>query len=101
MTTPYLAAPPLRTRIAPSPRGFIHIGWYRNIIFSWLLARRYGGQLLLRIEDTDIQRVIPGAVENLMEGLAWLGINPDEGPYYQSQRCNIYTKYAYQMLSSG
>lgn len=71
---------PVRTRFAPSPKGFLHIGWYRLLIFSWLVAKHQGGQFLLRVEDTDQQRIVPGVIEDLMESLHWLGIDFDEGP---------------------
>ena len=69
-----------RTRFAPSPTGFQHIGGYRTALFSWLLARHTGGQFLLRIEDTDTARTVPGAVEAVIEGFKWLGLEIDEGP---------------------
>ena len=100
---------PVRTRFAPSPKGFLHIGWYRLLIFSWLVAKHQGGQFLLRVEDTDQQRIVPGVIEDLMESLHWLGIDFDEGPgiggsfgpYYQSQRLQIYAEFALQLLASG
>lgn len=103
----YQGGPPtVRTRFAPSPTGLPHIGGYRTVLFSWLLARRHGGQFVLRIEDTDQKRTVPGAVTNLLEGLAWLGIEPDEGPvaggpvgpYFQSQRRDLYAQYAEQLI---
>lgn len=98
-----------RTRFAPSPTGLQHIGGYRTALFSWLLARHTGGQFLLRIEDTDIARTKAGAVEAIIEGFKWLGMDIDEGPenggpfgpYYQTQRRDIYTPYAERLIESG
>jgi glutamyl-tRNA synthetase len=101
--------PTVRTRFAPSPTGLMHIGGFRTIIFSWLLARHSDGQFLLRIEDTDQERAVPNAVTELLDGLQWIGIVPDEGPinggqagpYYQSQRLGIYHKYINELLEKG
>jgi glutamyl-tRNA synthetase len=101
--------PTVRTRFAPSPTGQPHIGGLRTVVFSWLLARHGNGQFLLRIEDTDQKRTVPGAVENLLEGLRWMGIIPDEGPevggpvgpYFQSQRLDHYAYYAGELLRTG
>lgn len=117
MTLPDLAekthaaaqTPAVRTRFAPSPTGYLHIGAYRTIVFSWLLARHHGGQFLLRVEDTDQQRTVPGVVDDFLEGLRWMGIDLDEGPviggpfgpYYQSQRLDLYAVYARQLVESG
>lgn len=100
---------PPRTRYAPSPTGFFHIGGARTALFAWLFARKYGGEFIIRIEDTDTERTIPGAVEDLMQGLAWLGLDIDEGPdvggnygpYYQTQRVQIYHEYAQELLDKG
>ncbi|MBA3825340.1 MAG: glutamate--tRNA ligase, partial [Ktedonobacterales bacterium] len=100
--------PTVRTRFAPSPTGLPHIGGLRTTVFSWLLARHSNGQFLLRVEDTDQARTVPGAVENLLHGLEWMGIIPDEGPfvggpvgpYYQSERKELYAQYAAQLLAS-
>src|SRR5215471_17390775 len=83
-----------RLRFAPSPTGFAHIGGYRTALFSWLYARHTGGSFILRIEDTDVARTVEGAVDFLIDGLIWLGMDFDEGPviggpfgpYYQTQR---------------
>lgn len=98
-----------RTRFAPSPTGFQHIGGYRTALFSWLLARHTGGQFLLRIEDTDTARTVPGAVEAVIEGFKWLGLELDEGPevggpygpYFQTQRRDLYLAYAEQLIAGG
>src|SRR5579885_1695717 len=71
---------PPRLRFAPSPTGFQHIGGFRTALFSWLYARHAGGQFILRIEDTDLARTVEGAVEDFFNGLAWLGMDVDEGP---------------------
>jgi glutamyl-tRNA synthetase len=100
---------PARTRFAPSPTGFMHIGAFRTAIFSWLYARHTGGQFLLRVEDTDTERYTPGAIEDFIEGLAWMGMDVDEGPfvggphgpYYQLQRKALYQHYASQLIESG
>lgn len=98
-----------RLRFAPSPTGFLHIGAFRTALFSWLYARHCGGQFILRIEDTDTARTIEGAVEDFIEGIAWLGMDIDEGPgiggpygpYFQIQRKALYQQYANQLIESG
>ncbi len=100
--------PTVRTRFAPSPTGMPHIGGLRTTVFSWLLARHSNGQFLVRVEDTDQTRTVAGAVENLLQGLEWMGIVPDEGPfvggpvgpYYQSERKQMYAYYAAQLVAS-
>jgi glutamyl-tRNA synthetase len=109
MTGDRAASPSVRTRFAPSPTGFQHIGGFRTALFSWLLARHFGGQFLLRIEDTDIARTVPGAVEAIVDGFAWLGLTIDEGPtpggpygpYFQTQRKDLYRAYAERLVSDG
>lgn len=103
------AEAPARTRFAPSPTGLQHIGGYRTALFSWLLARHTSGQFLLRIEDTDIARTVPGAVEAVIEGFKWLGMEIDEGPetggpygpYFQTQRRDLYLPYVERLIESG
>ncbi len=98
-----------RLRFAPSPTGLMHIGGYRTALFSWLYARHTGGSFILRIEDTDIARTVEGAVDYLIDGLKWLGMDFDEGPvvggtfgpYYQTQRRALYQQYAHQLIASG
>ena len=98
-----------RLRFAPSPTGFAHIGGYRTALFSWLYARHTGGSFILRIEDTDVARTVDGAVDYLIDGLKWLGMDIDEGPvvgglygpYYQTQRRALYQQYAHQLIASG
>ena len=97
------------TRFAPSPTGYLHIGGARTALFNWLLARNTGGKFLLRIEDTDLKRNTPTAANQVMEDLKWLGIEWDEGPevggengpYFQSERLDIYKKYIDELLASG
>jgi glutamyl-tRNA synthetase len=98
-----------RLRFAPSPTGFAHIGGYRTALFNWLYARHTGGSFILRIEDTDVARTIEGAVDYLIDGMKWLGMDIDEGPlvgglygpYYQTQRKALYQQYAHQLIASG
>jgi glutamyl-tRNA synthetase len=91
----------LRVRFAPSPTGYLHVGGARTALFNWLFARHEGGTLLLRIEDTDIERNRPELVEGILEGLKWLGIDWDEGPLFQSQRLEMYRAAAERLLASG
>lgn len=91
----------VRTRFAPSPTGSMHIGNVRNAAFSWLLARHSDGEFVLRVEDTDRARYVPGAVEEIIEGLRWLGTDWDEGPIYQSSRLNLYQNYCEELLAKG
>jgi glutamyl-tRNA synthetase len=80
----------VRTRFAPSPTGFLHIGGARTALFSWAYARRHGGSFILRIEDTDVARSTPEAVQAILDGMQWLGLAHDEGPFYQMQRMDRY-----------
>jgi glutamyl-tRNA synthetase len=98
MTTP---ATPVRTRFAPSPTGFLHLGGARTALYSWAFARHFGGTFVLRIEDTDLERSTPEAVQAIIEGMEWLGLNHDEGPFYQMQRMDRYREVVAQMLSAG
>lgn len=99
----------IRTRFAPSPTGALHCGTVRTALFAWLLAKQHGGQFLLRIEDTDQKREVAGAADNIKETLHWLGMEWDEGPdvggpfapYVQSQRLDIYKKYAQELVGKG
>ncbi|EAW14485.1 glutamate--tRNA ligase MSE1 [Aspergillus clavatus NRRL 1] len=100
---------PARTRFAPSPTGYLHLGSLRTALFNYLLAKRTGGQFLLRIEDTDQKRTIPGAEQRLYEDLQWAGLQWDEGPivggpygpYRQSERTAIYRKHANELINNG
>ena len=92
---------PVRTRFAPSPTGYLHIGGARTALFSWAYARRHGGQFILRIEDTDVARSTPEAVQAILDGMAWLELNHDEGPFYQMQRMDRYKAVIQEMLANG
>jgi glutamyl-tRNA synthetase len=110
-TMPIEIKGPVRVRFAPSPTGFLHIGGVRTALFNWVFAQHYGGQFLLRIEDTDEKRFVPGAADDLMASLRWVGLLWDEGPdiggpfgpYVQSQRheAGIYKPYVEQLLEQG
>lgn len=91
----------IRTRFAPSPTGFLHIGGARTALFAWAYARRHGGSFILRIEDTDVARSTPEAVQAILDGMNWLGLDIDEGPYYQMQRMDRYREVIRQMLAAG
>ncbi len=92
---------PVRTRFAPSPTGYLHVGGARTALYCWAFARHYGGQFILRIEDTDLERSTPEAVKAILDGMAWLGLNPDEGPFYQMLRMDRYREVIAQMLAAG
>ena len=91
----------VRTRFAPSPTGFLHIGGARTALFSWAYARRHGGTFILRIEDTDVARSTPEAVQAILDGMQWLGLAHDEGPFYQMQRMDRYRQVIAEMLDAG
>ena len=91
----------VRTRFAPSPTGYLHIGGARTALFSWAYARKHGGAFILRIEDTDVERSTPEAVQAILDGMAWLKLNYDEGPFYQMQRMPRYKEVIQQMLAAG
>jgi len=93
--------PDVVTRFAPSPTGYLHIGGARTALFNWLFARRNGGRFLLRIEDTDQERSTPEAVEAIIDGLTWLGITWDEGPFFQTERMERYRAEAGRLLAEG
>lgn len=92
---------PVRTRFAPSPTGFLHIGGARTALFSWAYARRHGGQFVLRIEDTDVERSTQAAIDAIMDGMTWLGLTWDEGPFFQMHRLERYKEVADQLLANG
>jgi glutamyl-tRNA synthetase len=100
---------PVRVRYAPSPTGYPHVGNIRTALFNWLFARHYGGSFILRIEDTDVERKVEGAIEEILGSLDWLGLDWDEGPevgggygpYFQSQRLEIYRPIAQQLVREG
>jgi glutamyl-tRNA synthetase len=89
------------TRFAPSPTGMLHIGGVRTALFSWLQARRMGGKFILRVEDTDRERSTDEAVRVILEGMHWLGLDPDEGPYFQTKRFDRYRELINQLLAEG
>ena len=91
----------VRTRFAPSPTGYLHVGGARTALFCWLHARRHRGTFILRIEDTDRERSTPEAVDAILEGMTWLGLDWDEGPYFQSERGERYREAARSLLESG
>ena len=80
----------IRTRFAPSPTGYLHVGGARTALFSWLYARKHGGRFVLRIEDTDLERSTAESVKAILDGMSWLGLDYDEGPFYQTQRFDRY-----------
>jgi glutamyl-tRNA synthetase len=90
-----------RVRFAPSPTGYLHVGGARTALFNWLFAKHEGGTLLLRVEDTDLERNRPELVDGILESLRWLGIQWDEGPYFQSQRLGLYRAAAESLLAGG
>ncbi|HOB89161.1 MAG: glutamate--tRNA ligase [Bacillota bacterium] len=99
----------VRVRFAPSPTGYLHIGGARTMLFNWLFARHHGGSLILRIEDTDVERSTDASTDAIIESIKWLGLDWDEGPivggeygpYFQSERLDIYREYAERLLKSG
>jgi glutamyl-tRNA synthetase len=90
-----------RVRFAPSPTGYLHVGGARTALFNWLFARHFDGTLVLRIEDTDLERSTAEMVDGILQGLQWLGIHWDEGPYYQTKRMDLYRASARKLLESG
>ncbi len=90
-----------RVRFAPSPTGYLHVGGARTALFNWLFARHFGGTLVLRIEDTDLERSTSEMVEGILQGMRWLGLDWDEGPYYQTQRMQMYRAAADRLVASG
>lgn len=89
------------SRFAPSPTGYLHVGGARTALYSWLVAKAAGGKFILRIEDTDIERSSQAAIDAIMEGMQWLGLNYDEGPYYQTKRFDRYKELTEQLLQEG
>ncbi len=94
-------ASPARLRFAPSPTGYLHIGGLRTALFNWLYARHVGGTFILRIEDTDRERSTPEAIEAILDGMRWCGLDWDEGPYYQTGRRDLYTAAVERLLAAG
>ncbi|MEM0981570.1 MAG: glutamate--tRNA ligase family protein, partial [Cyanobacteria bacterium P01_H01_bin.58] len=91
----------VRVRIAPSPTGNLHIGTARTAVFNWLFARHQGGQFILRVEDTDTERSRSEFTDNITQGLQWLGMTWDEGPFFQSQRLDLYRQAIQKLLDEG
>jgi glutamyl-tRNA synthetase len=91
----------IRVRFAPSPTGYLHVGGARTALFNWLFARGRGGTMILRIEDTDIERNRPELVDGILDGLRWLGVDWDEGPYFQSQRLDMHRDAAIKLVALG
>src|ERR1700684_1681367 len=91
----------VRTRFAPSPTGFLHIGGLRTALFCWLYARRHGGQFVLRIEDTDLERSTDAAIQQILDGMEWATLIHDEGPFFQTKRFERYREIIDQMLAEG
>ncbi|MDO8706341.1 MAG: glutamate--tRNA ligase [Sulfuricaulis sp.] len=91
----------VRTRFAPSPTGYLHVGGARTALFSWLYARKHGGTFILRIEDTDLERSTAESVDAILQGMTWLGLEYDEGPFYQTHRFPRYQEVIQQMLKEG
>ncbi len=92
---------PIRVRFAPSPTGYPHLGNIRTALFNWLFARHHSGKFILRIEDTDVVRKVEGAVEAILDSLRWLGLDWDEGPYFQSQRLNFYHEISARLIEEN
>jgi glutamyl-tRNA synthetase len=91
----------VRTRFAPSPTGYLHVGGARTALFSWLHARKHGGKFILRIEDTDLERSTAESINAILEGMTWLGLEYDEGPFYQTQRFDRYNEVIQDLLDNG
>ena len=95
------SSPRIKTRFPPSPTGALHIGGARTALFNWLYARRHGGSFVLRLEDTDLKRSKPEHVDSIMGAMDWLGLDWDEGPYYQTKRFDRYREVIDKMLDDG
>ncbi|HEY4743631.1 MAG TPA: glutamate--tRNA ligase, partial [Desulfuromonadaceae bacterium] len=91
----------LRVRFAPSPTGYLHVGGARTALFNWLLARKQEGTFILRIEDTDVERSTQESVDAILQGMEWLGLDWDEGPFYQSDNFPLYREYVHRLLDTG
>src|SRR6202140_1775812 len=101
MSEPISNTESVRVRFAPSPTGYLHVGGARTALFNWLFARQQNGTMVLRIEDTDAERNKPELVEGILSGMNWLGLDWDEGPFYQSQRTELYRAAAKKCLANG
>src|SRR5512138_1807752 len=91
----------VRLRFAPSPTGYLHVGGARTALFNWLLAKKENGVFILRIEDTDVQRSTQESVDAILQGMEWLGLDWNEGPFYQSDNFPLYKEYAERLLAEG
>src|SRR5688500_19366195 len=91
----------IRTRFAPSPTGYLHLGGARTALFNWAYARRHGGKFILRVEDTDLERSTQESEQAIFDAMTWLGLDWDEGPFFQMKRLDRYTAAAEQLLSEG
>ncbi|MBZ0096574.1 MAG: glutamate--tRNA ligase, partial [Sulfuricella sp.] len=91
----------VRTRFAPSPTGYLHIGGARTALFSWAYARKHKGTFILRVEDTDLERSTEESVQAILDSMSWLGLGYDEGPFYQMQRMERYKAVLQQLLDEG
>ena len=91
----------IRTRFAPSPTGYLHVGGARTALFCWLYAKQQQGRFILRIEDTDLERSTAESIQAILDGLAWLGLDYDEGPIFQTDRFNRYQEIIQQLLDEG
>ena len=91
----------IRTRFAPSPTGYLHIGGVRTALFSWAFAKKHKGQFVLRIEDTDLERSTAASVQAILDGMHWVNMGYDEGPFYQTKRFDRYKEVIAKMLADG
>ena len=91
----------LRVRFAPSPTGYLHVGGARTALFNWLYARHFGGTFILRIEDTDTERSTQESVDAILQGMEWLGLDWDEGPFYQTDNFPLYKQQVQKLLDEG
>jgi len=91
----------IRTRFAPSPTGYLHIGGARTALFNWLYTRHHGGEFILRIEDTDQQRSTDESTKAILDAMTWLGLNWDEGPYFQAQRVELHREMVQKLIKEG
>ena len=91
----------IRLRFAPSPTGYLHVGGARTALFNWLLARKEKGTFILRIEDTDVARSTQGSVDAILQGMEWLGLDWDQGPFYQSERFPVYKEFVEKLVAEG
>src|SRR5882762_3445388 len=100
MSDPTCRTPGVRVRFAPSPTGYLHVGGARTALFNWLFARGQGGTMILRVEDTDAERNKPELVQGILDGLQWLGVDCNKGPFYQSERTALYRAAPNKLLAS-